>query len=188
MGNRRGKRVPVRKILLVDDVDMVLKLWARRCKKQGKTAYCATTRAEALEIARRERPQMAVVDLIMPETSGLDLVRELKKVRPKMFTVLVSGAMSADTAMHGLKAGADDCFDKDSPIEEIIERVQTGSRPGEPSLEMPTLDDMETQYIIRVLTDHNGNVTHTASALGIPRQSLQRKLRRLRTNGQLRSL
>lgn len=188
MGNRRGKRVPVRKILLVDDVDMVLKLWARRAKKQGKTPLCATNRAEALEFARRERPQMAVVDLIMPDVSGLDLVRELKKLRPKMFTVLVSGAMSAETAMHGLQAGADDCFDKDTPVEEMIERVETGSRPSEPSLDMPTLDDMETQYIIRVLTDHNGNVTHTASALGIPRQSLQRKLRRLRTNGQLRNV
>ena len=173
-----------RKILLVDDVELVLKTWARQVKREGKIPLCASNRAEALELARREKPDMAIVDLIMPGDSGLQVVRELKKLRRNMFIILVSGAMSVDYAMEGLAAGADDCFDKDTTIRQLIARVERGVRPPAGKVKQPTLKDVEWQYIVRVLTDHNGNITHAARALGLPRVTLQRKIRRQLPSGE----
>lgn len=126
---------------------------------------------------------MAVVDLFMPGESGLDVVRDLKKLRPKPFLILVSGAMCADYAMQGIAAGADDCFDKDVAIRPLIERVEGGERPETCTGRPPTLDEVEWQYIVRTLTDNQGNITHAAEALGLMRQTLQRKIRRLSPTG-----
>ncbi len=174
----------IRKILLVDDVELVLRTWSRQCKREGKIPLCATNRAEALELARREKPDMAIVDLIMPGDSGLAVVRDLKKLRRNMFTILVSGAMPVDHAMEGLAAGADDCFDKDTTIKQLIARVERGVRPATGKVKQPTLKAVEWQYIVRVLTDHGGNITHAARTLGLPRVTLQRKIRRVLPSGE----
>lgn len=171
----------VRKILLVDDVEMVLKVWTRQCKRGGWIPLCATNRADALALARREKPDLAVVDLIMPGDSGLDVIRDLKKLRPRAFLTLVSGAMSAEAAMRGIRAGADDCFDKDVPIAQMVESVETGERPPEPSA--PTMKDAQWQYIRRVLIDHGGNISQAAKALGVFRQSLHKTIVRLSPTG-----
>lgn len=177
------------KVLLVDDSELVLRTWARQSKRERKIALCATTRKDALELARREKPDMAVVDLFMPGDSGFDVVRDLKKLKPRPVIMLVSAAMDADYAMQGIAAGADDCFDKDIPIRTLIERVERGTRPepghgrGRGQGRPPTLDELEWQYIVRTLADHGGNITHAAQALGLVRQSLQRKIRRLSPNG-----
>lgn len=173
----------VRKVLLVDDMDMVLKVWTRQCRRQNKAALCATNRTEALDLARREKPDLAVVDLILPNDSGLEIVRELKKLRHKPFVILVSGAMSAEAAMQGIEAGADDCFDKDVSISDLLERVERGVRPRIPN--QPTLKEMQWLYIRRVLTDHGGNITHAAKTLGVVRQSLQRTIWRLSPTGKV---
>ncbi|HEY5951528.1 MAG TPA: response regulator [Kofleriaceae bacterium] len=172
----------MRKILLVDDVELVVKVWARQCRREGKVPFCATNRRDALEIAKREKPDMAVVDLVMPGDSGIAVVRDLKKLAPKCFVILVSGAMAVDNAMHGIAAGADDCFDKDVSIHQLVARVERGVRPGGASRPL-TLEEVEWQYIVRALTDHGGNITHAAQTLGLMRQTLQRKIRRLSPNG-----
>jgi len=180
---KRGiKRRPVRKILLVDDVELVLKTWTRQCKRGGWTALCAQNRADALALARREKPELAVIDLFIPDDSGLDIIRDLKKLRPRPFLILVSGAMSADAAMMGVAAGADDCFDKDATMAQLVERVQSGERKPVTSLE-PTMKDLQWRYIQRVLTDHGGNITQAAKTLGVFRQSLAKTISRLSPTG-----
>ncbi|HEX5063717.1 MAG TPA: response regulator [Kofleriaceae bacterium] len=179
-GSTRERR-RVRKVLLVDDMEMVLKVWTRQTRRQGKVPLSATNRAEALAIARREKPDLAIVDLIIPNDSGIEIVKELKKLRPKPFVILVSGAMSAEAAMQGVEAGADDCYDKDVTVTDLIERVESGVRPRE--WQQPTLKEMQWQYIRRVLTDHGGNITHAAKVLGVVRQSLQRTISRLSPTG-----
>jgi two-component system, response regulator RegA len=181
--NRRQRARRVRKILLVDDVDLVLKTWARQAKRAGAVALCANNRRDALELARREKPDMAVIDLVMPGESGLDVIRDLRKLKPKPFILLVSGAMSVDNAMHGIAAGADDCFDKDVSIQQLITRVERGVRPAIDHNRPLTLEQVEWQYIVRALTDHGGNITHAAQALGLMRQTLQRKIRRMSPTG-----
>jgi two-component system response regulator RegA len=168
----------IQKVLLVDDWDVWLSQWARDCRSMQKVPIRAKSRAEAVLVAQRERPEAAVVDLFLsPPDHGIDIVKDLKALDPSMAVIVVSAAINVDLAMLAVKAGADECFSKAVRCRQMLAAVETGQRP-EPSSEYPTLDEVEWEHISRVLNDHKGNVTHTAKALQMPRYSLQRKIAR----------
>jgi two-component system, response regulator RegA len=170
----------VRKVLLVDDDEMILRSWARECHRISRTPLVATTKQDAVEFARYERPELAVVDLRMPVDSGLVVIRELKALGVGIFAVLVSGAMCVDYAMLGVQAGADDCYDKAITITQLVYLAEHGRRPDPEWTKVPSLADVEWQHIVRVLNDCGGNVTHAADALGEHRFTLQRKIEKRR--------
>ena len=65
----------------------------------------------------------------------------------------------------------------------IRRRVQRGTS-AKVNVNTPTLEAVEWAYIVRMLKDHRGNVTHAAAALGLLRQTLQRKIRRRKSSRQ----
>ena len=169
-------RVAIRRVLLVDDSATVLRAWSLSCT--DKRALCASSRAIALELAKRERPDLAIVDLYLGRETGLDVIRDLRAAKIDAFIVLVSAHISVEYAMLAMQAGADDCYDKAVSLKQIIRRVESGLRP-EPALQkVPTLKEVEWRHIARVLSDCGGNISHAADVLGEHRQSLQRKIRR----------
>jgi two-component system, response regulator RegA len=180
-----SSRRAVKRVLLVDDVEMELKAWVRECRRNGKVPLPARNKHEALDLARREKPEMAVVDLLMPHDSGLAVIHELKTLGIDVFTILVSGTMCVDYAMMGVDAGADDCYDKEVTITQMVHRVEHGRRPDPEFIKVPTLADVERNHLARVLNDCGGNVTHAADVLGEHRYTLQRKIAKL-MNGALR--
>ena len=174
-----SSRRTVKRVLLVDDVELALKSWARECRRIGRVPLVAKDKREALELARREKPEMAVIDLLMPHDSGLVVIKELKTLGLDLFAILVSGMMCVDYAMMGVDAGADDCFDKAVTITQMVHRVEHGRRPNPELTKVPSLVDVEREHIARVLNDCDGNVTHAADALDMHRYSLQRKIDKL---------
>lgn len=165
----------MRKVLLVDDNEPVLKALTRDFTRQGLDVLRAQTAAEAREIVTKHRPQLAVVDLFLaaPE-NGLQLVVELKAMQPDMFCILMSAHMTVSYAVGAIKAGADDVIQKPFSAKQVLHRLTDGPPP--PDMEIPTLDEIEWEHIARVLHDYDGNITHAAEALGVYRQSLQRKI------------
>jgi DNA-binding response OmpR family regulator len=93
----------------------------------------AATVADGLEIAGREGPfDLAVVDLVLPDGNGADLVREVKAAYPRTRVVVLS-AMADLTG--SLEAGADDAISKMVPLPEIVARLEglarnAADRPG----------------------------------------------------------
>ena len=70
----------------------------------------ATNGRDALDLAKRERPDLVLLDVLMPGMSGVDVCRELKRSDETCLTpvVLISGAQERRTILDGLEAGADD--------------------------------------------------------------------------------
>lgn len=179
-----ASRIRVRKILLVDNAELVLDAWRRQCKRGGWTPVCATNGTDALALARRERPQLAVVGLCPPHESGCGLVANLKKLRPRPYIVLASALMTADDAMMGIRAGADDCHDKEAAIAALVDCIERAER--KPTVPLPRdFDELQRRLIRRAIDDHRGNVSAAARALGVFRQSLYRSLHRLYPKGRL---
>ncbi len=81
------------KILLVEDDPTVLELYRHALANLGYEVFSATSGSEALSLFQRYRNQIAAVitDLVMPEMSGADLIRELKKIRQDIPIILMSG-------------------------------------------------------------------------------------------------
>jgi two-component system response regulator RegA len=164
---------------VVDDDPSILASLGRIFGRH-RTTFTASDPTSAMDLARREQPDLAIVDLRLGTSSGVDLVRELKATRPEITIALISGYLSIDLTVHAVHAGADFVISKPVSAREIITRVERGI-PAPDLGETPTLSEATSQHIARVLSDCNGNISEAARRLGICRSSLQRRLRKSTT-------
>lgn len=174
---RETRRQRVQKVLLVDDHDLYLKHWTREFTRAGVAVVTASSHEAAVEAIHREAPELAIVDLFLaPPESGIEVIKALKAADESIFCALVSAHMSVSAAVAGIRAGADDVFFKPFGAKQVIARVENGQVSAFPDGSVPTLEQVEWEHISRVLQDHGGNISQAAAALGVFRQSLQRKI------------
>jgi two-component system response regulator RegA len=167
-------------VLVVDDDEPLRRRLVAAFAARGFEAFGAADSVEAIRLARLEGPEYAVVDLRMPGTSGLDLVRDLVEIEPATRIVVLTGYGSIATALEAIRLGAVHYLTKPADVDDLVAAFDRGSRRDEPpepiDHRVPTLARTEWEHIQRVLADCGGNVTRAARLLGIHRRSLQRKL------------
>lgn len=166
----------INRVLVVDDDELTLAAFVRG-DRDDLRILGAHDADEALQIAARERPDLAVVDLRLPHGSGIDLIHELKATRPGLVAVLLSGYLSVELTMAAVRAGAELVLFKPVTLTTILRRLEHPEEEPEET-ETPTLARAEWEHISRVLADCNGNVSMAARRLGIYRSSLQRRLKK----------
>lgn len=168
----------LRRILLVDDDPVFLGVLERAFTRRGFEVMTADNGFTALQRARQNPPDGAVVDLKMEGTSGLALVPDLKSLYPSMRIVILTGYSSIATAVEAIKLGAENYLCKPAGVEEILQAMNAKAPdPAQPVPDNPpSVDRIEWEHIQRVLAEHDGNISATARALGMHRRTLQRKL------------
>jgi two-component system, response regulator RegA len=165
-----------RSMLVVDDDAALRERMARAFVDRGLEVRTAPDGAKALELARSDSPELAVVDLKMPGTlSGLDVVRELKAIDAGTKVVVLTGYGSIATAVEAMKLGAWSYLPKPADADEVLEAFEA-QKGTSPEATAPSLARAEWEHINRVLNDCSGNVSEAARRLGLHRRSLQRKL------------
>jgi DNA-binding NarL/FixJ family response regulator len=113
-------------ILVVDDDPKSLHSMAMALARGGYPAIEATSAEEALRLAQRERPDLAVIEVLLPTTSGYEVCRALKdRYGPGLPVIFVSGrrTLPADR-VAGLLIGADDYLVKPINADELLARVR----------------------------------------------------------------
>jgi two-component system response regulator RegA len=171
--------VVARTVLVVDDDDRLRERLVRAFADRGHEARGARGVADGRALAMSESPEWAVVDLRMPDGSGLDLVRELLAIDPATRIVVLTGYGAIATALEAVRAGAVDYLTKPADADQILHALDgtTKRTTSEDDVGgIPSLARVEWEHIQRTLADCNGNITQAARALGIHRRSLQRKL------------
>jgi two-component system response regulator RegA len=165
-------------ILIVEDDAAFRTVLVRAFRDRGFEAVGAEDGQSALTIARADSPEMAVVDLRLPDGSGLDVVRELKKIDPSTVIVVLTGYGSIATALESIRLGALHYLTKPTDAERILTAFSLGlsARPKDLTVDTPSLARVEWEHIQRVLADCDGNVSEAARKLGMHRRSLQRKI------------
>lgn len=111
-------------VLLVDDERDFTDLLAERLEARGLSVRKAYDAAGALAAIEAEDVEVAVLDVNLPDQSGLDLIRALKQVRPLLEVVLLTGQQSIRTAVEGMKRGARDYLVKPVDIEALLAAVR----------------------------------------------------------------
>jgi DNA-binding NtrC family response regulator len=109
----------VAKILVVDDEPSILKLLKEALTQWGYQVACVGTGSEALEAIRTELFDAAITDIRMPEMSGLELLREIKRHDESIEVVVMTGYPTIASAVEALKEGAYDYLSKPLILDEL---------------------------------------------------------------------
>ncbi|HEX4493799.1 MAG TPA: response regulator [Acidimicrobiia bacterium] len=169
------------KLLAVDDDEAVLRSY-RNGFGHSVAVFTTTTGSDAATIARAQRPELIVTDLRLRNEWGILLIRQLRALLPTSRIALVSGFVSAGSAVSAIRAGADLVIPKPARPREILRELEAtlgdgDGGDGEPPEPFPTLASIEWEHILRALEESGGNVSGAARLLGLRRTSLQRKLK-----------
>jgi cyclic di-GMP phosphodiesterase len=115
------------RVLIVDDYEANIFALRRLLEGEGYDVLTATNGRDALDLVHRERPDLVLLDVVMPEISGLDVCAALKNVAETCLTpvVLVSALQERESRIEGLDAGADDFLSKPVDPQELSARVRS---------------------------------------------------------------
>jgi two-component system copper resistance phosphate regulon response regulator CusR len=119
------------RILVVEDEPRILAFVARGLEAEGFAVDASGDGAEALEHARRSRPDFVVLDLLLPRLDGLTVLRELKRERPDLPVLVLSARSDLPTKLRGFELGANDYLAKPFAIDELIARIRAQLRRPE---------------------------------------------------------
>jgi len=117
-----GKRKKVRRILVVEDEETILQTLRYNLTREGFDVVEARTGTEALSEARRTRPDLIMLDLMLPELGGLEVCRILRQEMTTPILVLTAKSSELDKVV-GLQIGADDYVTKPFSLGELMARV-----------------------------------------------------------------
>ena len=177
-GFAAGPAIHAPTVLLVDDDDQLSAALARALMRRGYQALVAHDGAAALAAVRAHRPGHAVIDLKLPDRSGLQVLAQARAIHPALRAVMLTGHGSICTAVQAIKLGAIHYLTKPVDADDIVAAFHCDrADPDVPVAAKPmTPSRVEWEHISRVLLQHRGNISATARALSLHRRTLQRKL------------
>ncbi len=100
------------RVLVVDDERSMRELLAIVLKRDGYEVLVAENGRTALDLLRRERVDILITDIRMPEMNGVDLLREAKRIDPEVTSIVMTAFASTETAVEALRLGAADYVNK----------------------------------------------------------------------------
>ena len=166
-----------RTLLVVDDDDAFRNRLVRAMEKRGYEVSAVAGVSEAQRLAHDMKPDFAVVDLRMPDGSGLDVVQALRQARENTRIVILTGYGNIATAVAAVKVGAVDYLAKPADADAIDRALNAGDRPLPPPPNNPmSADRVRWEHIQRVFEQCDRNVSETARRLNMHRRTLQRIL------------
>jgi two-component system KDP operon response regulator KdpE len=125
---------PRPRVLVVDDEQQILRALRVILREAGFEALPAATGEEALDLAALQRPDAAIIDLLLPDIDGVELARRLREWTD-MPLIVLSAVGEEDAKVRALAAGADDYVTKPFGPRELVARLQANLRRIAPERE-----------------------------------------------------
>ena len=172
-----------RRVILIDDDAVFTRVLSRALSAREFQVQVANDGPSALALVREHKPDHAVLDLKLGEENGLALIPDLLAAHAGLRILLLTGYASIATAVEAIKRGAHDYLAKPVDADQVVAallgtREDVATDVTELEVHTPPLRRLEWEHIQRVLTEHEGNISATARALGMHRRTLQRKLQK----------
>lgn len=108
-----------KKILVVDDDETVRNILADFLSSQGLQVFQAGNGLRGLDVAEKEKPDIVLLDLIMPHITGIETLKRIKAKFPEMVVVILSGNQEEGTARDAVKLGAYDYLSKPVSLDRL---------------------------------------------------------------------
>lgn len=110
-------------ILLIDDEEDFLETTSRRLRRREFEVRTATRCAEAMPEVVASWPQVVVLDVMLPDTDGMECLRQIKQQAPRLPVVMLTGHASLQASLQGLEHGASDYCLKPIEFDELVEKI-----------------------------------------------------------------
>jgi len=111
-------------ILVVDDEKIITDLTSMVLSSRGFTVRAVSSGQEALTVAESMRPSLVLLDYMMPELDGMQVLRALRSRFPDTYVVMFTGKGSEELAVELMKAGASDYLRKPFNNQDLIDRIE----------------------------------------------------------------
>ncbi|HQZ28807.1 MAG TPA: response regulator, partial [Verrucomicrobiales bacterium] len=112
------------KILVIDDEAAILKLMAKSCTQQGHEVTAVLSGKEALSSLDLDAPDLMIVDLLIGDMNGLDVIRYSNEHHPKTKVIMVTGNATIETAVEAMRLGAFDYLTKPFELADLQRTVE----------------------------------------------------------------
>ena len=166
-----------KKLLIIDDDLPFRERLSRSMEKKGFIVESAANFKDSINKVEQNKFDYAVVDMRLEDGSGLELIKEIKKISPDTQSLLLTGYGNIATAVAAIKSGAIDYLPKPAEIDQIYDALTNSKELLPPPPENPmTADRIRWEHIQRVFIQCNRNVSETARRLRMHRRTLQRIL------------
>ena len=166
-----------RSLLIVDDERNLRMQLAKAMERRGFAVSTAESVEEGMAVAASTPPAYAVVDLRLEDGSGLDVVHALRRARPGVRVIMLTGYGNIATAVAAVKAGAVDYLPKPADADAVMSALLADGEDLPPPPERPmSADRIRWEHIQRVFEQCGRNVSETARRLNMHRRTLQRIL------------
>lgn len=110
-------------VLVVDDDLKLLKMLQRTLTYEGLNTLTATNGQEALAAIHTHKPDVVILDWMMPKLSGLDVVRQMREEENQTMVLMLTARDAIENRVEGLESGADDYLVKPFAPAELVARV-----------------------------------------------------------------
>ena len=139
-------------ILVVDDEIPIIELIKYNLQKEGFTVLTAENGTQALNLARTEKPDLMLLDLMLPDMGGFDICRILRNdTNTAHIPIIMATAKSADTdIVSGLELGADDYITKPFSPKVLVARVKTVLRRSQEQQARQTSPQSKEDQLISI--------------------------------------
>jgi DNA-binding NtrC family response regulator len=195
-----------KEILVVDDEIGIRELLSEILFDEGYRVFVAENAAQAREFRERQTPDLVLLDIWMPDTDGVTLLKEwVAQDLLTMPVIMMSGHGTIETAVEATRIGAVDFLEKPVALQKLLETVSKAIKQGMPRPRAPSdarsgdvaakgvplfplpldlplreaRDHFDTLYFNYHMNKENGNISHVAQKVGLERTHLYRKLKQL---------
>jgi len=118
------------RILVVEDEDSIASFVVKGLTAEGHTVERASTAADGIGLGTTFDFDLVLLDLMLPDGNGIDVLQQIRAVRPELPVIIVSALGETDDKVDLLDAGADDYLVKPFAFAELAARVRAATRQG----------------------------------------------------------
>jgi two-component system, OmpR family, response regulator len=138
------------RILVVEDEDSIASFVVQGLGAEGHAVERAATVAEAIGLVRAYEFDLVLLDLILPDGHGIEVLNRIRSERPEVPVIVVSALGETDDKVELLDAGADDYLAKPFAFAELAARVRAAARQGTASGRVLTVGDLTLDTKTRI--------------------------------------
>lgn len=147
-------------MLIVDDEPQIIEVLQAYLEREGYDVMSAGTATEALAAVERRRPDMMILDITLPDGSGLDVLRLASKEGPRVPAIMLTARGDETDRIIGLELGADDYVTKPFSAREVVARVRALFRRVEEKAEAVAGRPVRKSRIGELEIDHEYHEVH----------------------------